>query len=59
MKYKDSDSAEYNQEEISKMMHKLEKTNKRIAMIATRFDPIQAEYTKTQTLYNEPSYFTC
>ena len=58
VRYKDNDSAEYSQEEISKMLHKLNKTNKRIAMTATRFDCIQVEYAKTQTSYNEPLYFT-
>ena len=27
-------------------------------MAATRFERIQAEYAKTETTYNKPSYFT-
>lgn len=52
-----SDSAEYDQEEIATMLHKLNKNNLLQLLVVTRFDCVQSQYAKIQTLYNKPSQF--
>ena len=57
MRFKDGDHAENGQDEIATMLHKLDKNNllHLQALLATRFDHMQAQYASTQTSYNEPS----
>ena len=56
MRLEDCENAEYNQEEIALILHKLNKNNLLQALTARRFDCVQVQFAKTKTSYNEPSY---
>ena len=57
VRLKNEDSVEYDHEQIATMLHKLDKNNLIQALSAVQFDRIQAQYSKTQSTYNEPSIF--
>ena len=48
---------EYNHEQIATMLHKLDNNNLIQALSATKFDQVQAQYSKMESTYNEPSIF--
>ena len=57
VKYEDNNVAEYDEDKIKGLIHK-PNTNIREAMVATRFERVQAEYIKTKSVYNEPLIYS-
>ena len=55
VRYEDGDAAEYDEDEIKKMLHKPNQNNIRAAMKATRYERTEVEYAKIKSSYDLPS----
>ena len=58
VRYEDSDTEEYDEEQIEMMRHKPNYTNITQALSATRHERVEAEYMNTQASFNIPTKFS-
>ena len=58
VRYEDSDTEEYDEEQIEMMRHKPNYTNIMQALSTTRHERVEAEYMNTQASFNIPTKFS-